>query len=110
MILKKADGQVATTLRKLPEGFSVCSMFSVTKFMVALSGAVFLGALGYAGYANELLKDAVSAMHRVVLIGGFIVGAGAVSRWVMVVDIKRNMRRIKSARSARAKVPIPPTS
>ncbi len=72
--------------------------------MVALSGAVFLAALGYAGYANELLKDSVSAVHRVVLIVGFIVGAGAVSRWIMVVDIKRNMRRIKYTRSTRGKV------
>lgn len=79
-------------------------MFSVTKFMLALSVAVFLGALVYAGYANELLKDAVSAVHRVVLMVGIIVGAGAVSRWIMEVDIKRNTRRIKRARSGRGKV------
>ncbi|MEP7351177.1 MAG: hypothetical protein ABI668_14655 [Sphingorhabdus sp.] len=79
-------------------------MFSVTKLMIALSGAVFLGACLYAGYANELLKDTVSAVHRGVLMSGFIIGAGTLSRWIMSIDIKRNMSKIMRARSGRGKV------
>jgi hypothetical protein len=76
-------------------------MISRTKLTIAFAGTVFFASLIYAGYANELLKDAVSAPHRTVLIIGFIVGAGAVSRWIMEQDYKRNIRRIKQARASR---------
>jgi len=58
-----------------------------------------LASLAYAGYASELLKGAVSEPDRAVLIIGFILGAGAVSRWIMEQDYKRNIRRIKQARA-----------
>lgn len=74
-----------------------------TKLKIALSVAVILGACWYAGYASELLKGAVSTAHRVILISGFIFGAGALSRRIMEVDIKRDLRRIKRARTAQRK-------
>ena len=79
-------------------------MITLSRLMIALAGALFLAACAYVGYANELLKDAVSPWHRAVLMVGFLLGATAVSRWIMVVDIKRNMRRIRRARSKRGNV------
>jgi len=76
-------------------------MFSRPRITVALAGAIFLAACAYAGYANELLKDAISPLHRVVIFIGFILGAGCVSRWLMVQEIKRNMSRIRRARLER---------
>jgi len=76
-------------------------MISRTKLTVAFAGTVFFASLVYAGYANELLKGAVSAPHRATLIIGFILGAGAVSRWIVEQDYKRNIRRIKQARASR---------
>ena len=69
--------------------------------MLAFSGGVFIAACAYVGYANELLKSLVSPWHRVVLLCGFLLGAGAVSRSIMALDLKRNIKRIKRARAAR---------
>lgn len=69
--------------------------------MLALAGAVFLAGCAYVGYANELLKEAMPPLHRAILMIGFILGAGATSRWIMVLDIKRNMAKIKRIRSGR---------
>jgi len=79
-------------------------MISRTKLTVAFAGAVFFASLVYAGYANELLKGAVSGLHRLILIVGFIAGAGAASRWIMKQDYKRNIKRIKRARESRKAV------
>ncbi|MDP3907757.1 hypothetical protein [Novosphingobium sp.] len=76
-------------------------MISRTKLTIAFAGAVFFTSLAYAGYANELLKGAVSAPHRAILITGFILGASAVTRWMMEQDYKRNIRLIKQARASR---------
>lgn len=76
-------------------------MISRTMLTVAFAVTVFFGSLVYVGYANELLKGAVSDLHRAILLIGFIVGAGAVSRWIMEQDYKRNIRRIKQARGSR---------
>lgn len=76
-------------------------MISRTKLTIASAGAVFFASLLYAGYANELLKGAVSGVHRAILIIGFILGAGAVSRWIMEQDYKRIMTRIRRARANR---------
>lgn len=76
-------------------------MFSQTKIVALLSGTVFLAACLYVGYANELLKNAVSPTHRVILLVGFLLGAVAIPRWIMGLDIQRNMRRIRRARSER---------
>ena len=70
-----------------------------TRLTLALAGALFLAACVYVSHANELLKEAVSPLHRVILIVGFVLGAGAVSRWIMVFDIKRNMAKIKRLKS-----------
>lgn len=77
-------------------------MISHTRLALALAGAVFLAACLYVGYANELLKEAVSPWHRVTLLVGFLLGAGAVSRWIMILDVQRNMKRIRRARAMRA--------
>jgi len=79
-------------------------MISRTQLMVALSGAVFLAACLYVGYANELLKGIISSWHRVALCSGFLLGAAAVSRWIMGLDLQRNMRRIRHAQSSRKKI------
>ena len=79
-------------------------MVSRTQLTLVLAGAVFLAACAYAGYVNELLRDAVSPVHRVILLIGFILGAGCISRWLMAQDLKRNMERIKRTRSNRGKV------
>lgn len=76
-------------------------MVSRTHLTVALAGALFLAACAYVGYANELLKAAVAPSHRVVLIIGFILGAGAVSRWILTLNIKRTMGKIKRLRAGR---------
>lgn len=76
-------------------------MLTRTRLTLALTGALFLAAMAYVGFANELLKDTVSPLHRVILLTGFIVGAGCVSRWLIVQDEKRNLKRIKRARSNR---------
>jgi hypothetical protein len=76
-------------------------MISRTQLALALAGAVFLGACVYVGYANELLKGLVPPWHRVTLLVGFLLGAGAVSRWIMVLDLRRNMKRIRQARAKR---------
>ena len=74
---------------------------SRTRLTTALAGVLFLAACAYVGYANELLKEAVSPLHRVILIIGFLLGAGALSRWIMTHDIKRNMAKTKRLRSDR---------
>ena len=76
-------------------------MLTRTRLTLALAGALFLAAIAYVGFANELFKDAVSPLHRFILLTGFILGAGCVSRWLMVQDVKRNLERIKRARSNR---------
>ena len=76
-------------------------MVSRTQLTIVLAGAVFLAACAYVGYVNEFLKDVVSPIHRFVLLTGFILGAGCVSRWIMAQDLKRNLKRIKRARSNR---------
>ena len=76
-------------------------MISRTKLSIAFAGSVFFASMVYAGYASELLKGAISEPHRVILISGFILGAGAVSRWIMEQDYRRNLRRIKQARASR---------
>ncbi len=72
--------------------------------MLALSGAVFLAAGVYVGYASELLKDVISSWHRFALCSGFLMGAASVSRWIMALELQRNMSRIRQARSSRKKV------
>jgi hypothetical protein len=62
------------------------------------------GGVFYAGYANELLKDLISPWDRVSLLCGFLLGAGAVSRWIMALDLRRNLKRIKRARAARGDI------
>ena len=69
--------------------------------MVALAGAVFLAGCGYVGYTNELLKGAISPVHRFILMTGFLLGSVCVSRWIMTLDIKRNIAKIKRLRSDR---------
>ncbi|WP_336980536.1 hypothetical protein [Altererythrobacter fulvus] len=56
------------------------------------------------GYIYDLLEDAVHPAHLVILLVGFILGAGCISRWLMAQDLKRNLERIKRARSNRGKV------
>lgn len=90
-----------TRLRTVISASIGFTMFSRTRLTLALAGALFLAACAYVGYANEILKNAVSSVDRAILMMGFLLGAGAVSRWIMVLDIKRNMRRIKRARSNR---------
>lgn len=69
--------------------------------MLVLAGAIFLAGCAYVGYANELLKEAIPPLHRAIIMIGFILGAGAASRWIMVLDIKRNMAKIERIRSNR---------
>jgi hypothetical protein len=76
-------------------------MISRTKLTLALAGGMFLAACVYVGYANELLKDVISPWNRVTLLCGFLLGAGAASRCIMALDLRRNMKRIKRARAAR---------
>lgn len=56
---------------------------------------MFLAGCAYVGYVNELLKNTIPPLHRAILMIGFILGTGAASRWIMVLDIKRNMAKIK---------------
>ena len=88
-------------MRYLPH---IVDMFSITKLMVALSWAVFLAGCAYVGFVSEMLKGVLPDAHRVVLSVGFILGAAALSRWIMAFDNRRNMRKIRRARSQRWKV------
>lgn len=72
--------------------------------MVALSWAVFIAGCAYVGFVTEMLKGALPDTHRVVLSLGFILGAAALSRWIMMLDIRRNMKKIRRARSRRENV------
>ncbi|MDZ4274678.1 MAG: hypothetical protein U0995_01450 [Erythrobacter sp.] len=42
----------------------------------------FLLACVFAGFANEQVKQVLPSFDRAVLLIGFIVGAGAASRWI----------------------------
>ena len=66
--------------------------------MAAAAVALFLGALIYVGYVNELLKGAISPWHRAVIIIGFIIGAGAASRYVATLSDRRLARRRRARR------------
>ena len=100
-IRAKAAFPKTTPLRTFARQCKYPPMISRTKFTFALSGALFLAACAYVGYANEIMKNVVPALHRVILLIGFIIGAGFVSRWIMEQDYKRNMRRIRQARTSR---------
>jgi hypothetical protein len=76
-------------------------MATRSQFTAALAAGLFLTACIYVGYANELLKTAISPAHRGVLMVGFLLGAGSASRWISTLDIKRNMAKIKRLRSSR---------
>jgi uncharacterized membrane protein required for colicin V production len=78
-------------------------MISRTKLMVGLAGGVFVAACFYVGYANELLKGIISPWNRAALLSGFLLGAGAVSRWIVALDLQRNMKRINRAGDVRRK-------
>ena len=52
------------------------------RIIAAVAMASFFGALFYVGYVNELLKGAIAPWHRAVIMIGFIIGAGAASRYV----------------------------
>jgi len=64
-------------------------MSVVLRLIAASAVAVFLGACAYVGYINEQLKVAIAPWHRGVLMVGFIIGAGAVSRYLLEVATKR---------------------
>jgi hypothetical protein len=72
-------------------------MFTGTKLIAASAWILFLGALVYVGYVNELLKGALAPWHRAAIMIGFIVGAGAVSRYIANIAgnhaLKRNRAR-----------------
>lgn len=71
---------------------------------VALGWAVFIAGCAYVGFVGEMLKDALPATHRVVLSIGFILGVGALSRWMMELDIGRSINKIRGARRRRRNV------
>ena len=79
----------------------MCLMASRSHLTLVLAGAVFLAGCAYVGYANELLKSAIPPLHRVILTIGFITGVGAAARWIVGIDITRNMAKIKRIRSNR---------
>ena len=43
---------------------------------------VLLIGLAFAGYANELVNPVLTTLDRVVLLIGYIIGDGAVTRWL----------------------------
>lgn len=47
-----------------------------------LCWGLFLLGLLFAGYANERVKSALTDLDRVILLVGFIVGVGAIVRWL----------------------------
>ncbi|OYW45813.1 MAG: hypothetical protein B7Z08_11535 [Sphingomonadales bacterium 32-68-7] len=64
-------------------------MFSAARVIVPIVWVGFIAALAYAGYVNELLKDAVAPWHRGILLMGFIIGAGATSRHLAKIADQR---------------------
>ncbi|MEE4205589.1 MAG: hypothetical protein V2I39_04830 [Erythrobacter sp.] len=57
-------------------------MFSIERLRAVLAVLAFLIACLFAGFANEQVKQSLTSFDRVVLLIGFIIGAGAVSRWI----------------------------
>ena len=51
--------------------------------MILLAFIVFLLAMAFVGYINEGLKGQIAEIDRAVLMVGFVVGAGAISRWIV---------------------------
>ena len=51
--------------------------------LIGFGMALFLAGLLFAGYSSELLKSKIPAVHRAVLIIGFIYGAYAASAWLI---------------------------
>ncbi|MBT2134843.1 hypothetical protein KK137_10900 [Croceibacterium sp. LX-88] len=57
-------------------------MFVPPRIIAAAAAALFILACFYVGYINELLKGSLSPWHRAIVLIGFIIGAGAASRYV----------------------------
>ena len=57
-------------------------MFSIERLRAALAVLAFLFACVFAGFANEQVKPVLTGFDRVVLLIGFILGAGTASRWI----------------------------
>lgn len=60
-------------------------MLDGPRMIAAAAVALFLSALFYVGYVNELLKGAISPPHRAVIVIGFIIGAAAASRYIAAI-------------------------
>ncbi|OBV12460.1 hypothetical protein I603_0591 [Erythrobacter dokdonensis DSW-74] len=57
-------------------------MFSIGRIRAVLAALAFLLACVFAGFANEQVKQVPTGFDRVVLLIGFILGAGTASRWI----------------------------
>jgi|GEM_PF-6028360 len=57
-------------------------MFSIERLRAVLAVLAFLLACVFAGFANEQVKQVLTSFDRAVLLIGFILGAGAASRWI----------------------------
>ena len=71
-------------------------IFSIVRVRLALAILVFLMACLFAGFANEQVKPVLATLDRVVLLIGFVVGAGTLARWIVegtVGSVRRNSRR-----------------
>ena len=74
-------------------------MFSRTRITVVFASAAFLAGCAYAGYVNELLKGVIAPVHRFLVISGFIIGTGTLSRWIIGAETKRLLKKIRRLRS-----------
>lgn len=66
-------------------------MFSIERLRAVLAVVVFLLACVFAGFANEQAKQVLTSFDCVVLLIGFILGAGTVSRWIARGSLRNPM-------------------
>lgn len=57
-------------------------MFSIERLRAVLAVVVLLLSCVFAGFANEQVKQVLTSFDRVVLLTGFILGAGTFARWI----------------------------
>jgi hypothetical protein len=57
-------------------------MLTIPRLIAVAAIALFLAACAYVGYVSELLKGTIAEPHRAIVMIGFLIGAGAISRWL----------------------------
>ena len=101
---RNAHGRSLTNVRFPPiadieSDCQSATMLIVPRLITLAAIALFLFACAYVGYINEQLKGAVADPHRAIVMIGFIIGAGAISKHLSLVAMK-SYRKVARQRRA----------